>query len=136
MASMLLDSPRPTLALDDALLLVAIVEELAARQAPRSLDQIELALWGLSSDWLARKLTAEMRRHGHFALVERYLGRWRRNERSAQRTRLDALVALALDQGLVTWLNEGGRDRFLLRPIAEERAAAILADAITESAHR
>lgn len=97
---------NPPSAIDADVLTLAIYDFLTAKKRPVTIDQVELRIYGLSGDWLSRKLVDEFRKRGTFPLVERYLARWRNVLRTSQRRQLEELVESGARRGL--WQKSDG----------------------------
>lgn len=97
---------NPPRSIDADVLMLAIYDFLAAKNRPVTIDQVELRIYGLSGDWLSRKLVDEFRKRGTFPWAERYLARWRNALRTSQRRHLEALVENGARRGL--WQKSDG----------------------------
>lgn len=119
----------PLTTIDESVILFAIYDAIAARKMPPTRDQLELRLFGLSSDWLARRLSDAFERWGTFPIVERYLMRWHRPERVRDRARLYDALAAGERRGL--WRAEPGArgDRFRLSMSADAAAEILIGTA-------
>lgn len=91
---------NPAASIDADVLTLAIYDFLAAKKRPVTIDQVELRLFGLSGDWLSRKLVDQFRKHGTFPIVERYLARWRSAARTCERRRLEEIIERGVATGL------------------------------------
>lgn len=97
---------NPPVSVDADVLTLAIYDFLASKKRPVTIDQVELRIYGLSGDWLSRKLVDQFRKRGTFPLVERYLARWRNAQRTSQRRQLEELVENGARRGL--WQKSDG----------------------------
>lgn len=117
--------------IDDVPIVLAVADLVTRSRRPLPVDRLELAVYGLSGDWLSRRLLLEFRKYGCFPIVERLLARWVSAERRQDRARLEGVVDLLVGRGVLTTDPEG---RLLGAPGAQSGLESLVSEALTFAA--